>query len=306
MNAKTKTKVTCSIEKITPKLAKAWLNENLGRQRNYNHKTVEEYAREMKGGYWMVNGEAIKFDEDGKLCDGQHRLGACIQSDTPFDSLVVRGIDRNAFETMDTGKKRHGGDVLTIMGVRNASSVAAAIRFSEIYRQCPIDKTLYENYERNTQINNHELKEIYLKDPTGWEGDTIMVASMDYRFAYELLAPAVAVFLYRMFHKIDPEKCAQFFTSMKSSVPVLTFPKNNQLCCPVIGARDKIMRMKMSDEKMNHRYWNHAKVAICLTAWNALVQGKGFVRFPSAEKNPWPEVANDPFRTKEPDSLTEV
>ena len=64
----------------------------------------------------------------GKLLDGQHRLHAVIEAGLPIQSVVVYGMDDEAFRTMDTGKARTGGDTLSVTGVGNHNHIAAAIR----------------------------------------------------------------------------------------------------------------------------------------------------------------------------------
>ena len=84
----------------------------------------------MQAGAWQVTGEAIKFDTNGALSDGQHRLTAVIQSGATVDMLVVRGLAPEAQSVMDSGSKRTASDALTFGGIKNASIVAAAARLA--------------------------------------------------------------------------------------------------------------------------------------------------------------------------------
>jgi hypothetical protein len=114
-----------AIELITPKVAKEML-ATMRSNRPISDAKVLEYALKIEAGEWVLNGETIKFDADGKLFDGQHRLHAGVLADKPFRSLVVRGIaDPNAFATVDVGKNRSHSDVFGIAGFSNPSLIAS-------------------------------------------------------------------------------------------------------------------------------------------------------------------------------------
>lgn len=112
--------ITSQVVTITPELAKEYLTHNF-RNRALNEGTVKFYASQMKRGLWQLNGEPIIFSSNGELLDGQHRLSACILADTPFASVVERGITPEAFMTIDTGKTRAASDIFTIEGITNAT-----------------------------------------------------------------------------------------------------------------------------------------------------------------------------------------
>lgn len=113
-------------ETISPELAERYLGEN---KQNRSLKT--RYVRKLTGaitrGEWVLNGESIKFDVDGNLIDGQHRLAAVIEANQTIESLVVRNASREAQETVDVGLKRSLADALKIRGELSHSHTAAAI-----------------------------------------------------------------------------------------------------------------------------------------------------------------------------------
>lgn len=98
---------------VTPQLAEEWLNQNT-RNRKLSSLLVTKYADQMKQGLWHYDAEPIRFDKDGNLIDGQHRLWAIVESGTTQRFLVVRGLDTRAFVTIDTGKVRSFPDILSI------------------------------------------------------------------------------------------------------------------------------------------------------------------------------------------------
>ncbi len=80
-----------TVQIITPETAKRMYDTSRG-NRTIRKSTVDAYARDMKSGNWLLNGESICFDENGVLIDGHHRLLACISSGTAFETLVVNEV----------------------------------------------------------------------------------------------------------------------------------------------------------------------------------------------------------------------
>ena len=68
---------------ITPEIAEAWLTQN-NNNRPVSAGVIRKYARDMRADKWLFTGDAIRFDKNKNLIDGQHRLMACIAAETPF------------------------------------------------------------------------------------------------------------------------------------------------------------------------------------------------------------------------------
>jgi len=115
------------VEIISLAYAKQLLEQNT-KNRPLSVKTVNRYAADMKAGRWNNNGQGIVITPEGELLDGQHRIAAVIQSQTPTAMLVVRGVPKETFVTMDSGKARSLADVLAIEGHGYANTLAAAAR----------------------------------------------------------------------------------------------------------------------------------------------------------------------------------
>jgi hypothetical protein len=103
------------------------------KQLDVNRKLVSNHvmflAREMREGRWKVNGDTIRFSGK-RLLDGQHRLHAIIQSGITVWVLVVEEIEDDAFDTIDTGRSRGAGDILSVHGFGHQPFLlAAAARF---------------------------------------------------------------------------------------------------------------------------------------------------------------------------------
>lgn len=106
---------TVSIELITPLSAKLFLMHNTA-NRSLRSLAVSEYTSEMKSGAWMLGCDAIGFDTDGVLINGQHRLNAVIKSGVACEFIVARNLPTKTKDALDIGKRRMLHERLTIAG----------------------------------------------------------------------------------------------------------------------------------------------------------------------------------------------
>lgn len=122
-----------TIEVVTPEMAEAWLAQD-----SYNRPIMESlfqrYTRDVAMARWLLSGDAIRFDWDGVLIDGQHRLWAAVESKCAFRTFVIRGLDPAVFVILDSGSKRSVGDVLGIQKKVNGKLKAAVARYIFFYK----------------------------------------------------------------------------------------------------------------------------------------------------------------------------
>ena len=109
------------VERITPKMAREYLERNMPSNRRINREIVRRYARIMKCGGWELTHQGIAFDSNGTLIDGQHRLKAIIEADTPVDMLVTVGVEHTPGDALsiDVGAKRTLLNIMQISGVED-------------------------------------------------------------------------------------------------------------------------------------------------------------------------------------------
>lgn len=115
-----------SIEIITPEIAQTMLKTSKG-NRNLKQDTLKGLIAEILGGKWSVNGETIVLDEDNSLLDGHHRLEAIVKSNTAVICIIVSGISRDTWTTMDSGCARSLGDMFKIEGIPSYSIVSTGV-----------------------------------------------------------------------------------------------------------------------------------------------------------------------------------
>lgn len=112
---------------ITPDDARALMARHEANRR-FRPARGNQYAEQMEAGEWQDNASTIAVASTGRVLDGQHRLTACIQSNTPFRAIVVTGLSLSTMLTIDTGKARNADDILSIFGYTNTRDLAALAR----------------------------------------------------------------------------------------------------------------------------------------------------------------------------------
>jgi hypothetical protein len=116
---------------VTPAEAEYVLRAHHAGNRNIRPKRANGYARDILKG-WAINGETIKFDDQGNMFDGQHRFTALSTlghvPDLRVVFLVVAGLRPIARDTVDHGITRTHSDVLKFNGRKNPALLAAVVR----------------------------------------------------------------------------------------------------------------------------------------------------------------------------------
>lgn len=185
-------KTDVKVMDIDPELAEKWLGSNQ-HNRNIRERLVDALSGAIARGEWVFNGDTIRFDEKGKLADGQHRLLAVIKSGKPIKSIVVTGLETSAQETMDSGAKRTLPDVLRLRGETNTALLAAAIRLHWRYHNTFEDLMSRYLMPTNQQLLKHLELNPHLREATRRGG--LLVAHIRglgsvYATAYALFAEA--------------------------------------------------------------------------------------------------------------------
>jgi len=121
-----KSKETARIQEVSPTLAKRWLEGNVD-NRNLREPRVLQHAQVLQRGEWELTGDAIVFDEDGTLLNGQHRLTAVVVTGIPARFIVLRGVPSKAQEVFDSGLTRTLGDQLQRRGVPYYTYISSAL-----------------------------------------------------------------------------------------------------------------------------------------------------------------------------------
>src|SRR6185369_9847998 len=151
------TPLSVSVIEVTPEMAEKWLERNHPSNRPISWGAVEAFAKDMRSGAWRLTHQAVCFDAEGYLIDGQHRLHAVKQAEVPVRLLVMKNAEGSFHDPIDRGRPR---SVATIMGV--AGREVAALN---VLRMCesgyPIHSPMTLNEAELVSVRHMEyIKEL--------------------------------------------------------------------------------------------------------------------------------------------------
>lgn len=243
------------VKTVTPSTATEMLKRN-NNNRKLSDSHVSYLSREMKEGRWMFDGQPLRFNGDGCLLDGQHRLSAIVQSGTQQEFLVVTGIAKEAFKVMDTGKNRNAADVFSLAGVEYATNVSAATKIVYI-----INETNNNQSRSISKTSSSELLDYYMehqgilecvKQADGLSKEFSRVLSQSYIAGYMYLFSQRSVTdAESFFHKL----CTGLDLSIESPIYIL---------------RKRLITNSVSKERL----MQIEKNALLIKAWNHFRSGK--------------------------------
>lgn len=113
---------------VEPAQAEEWLRKNCENNRRVVRSRVKQYAADMRAGRWRLSDQAVSFNAESRLVNGQHRLHACVESGEPFLTLVVWNLPGESMMALDGGKKRTTDDNMTVSGREWPRGAGATVR----------------------------------------------------------------------------------------------------------------------------------------------------------------------------------
>jgi hypothetical protein len=117
-----------TIEKISPKIAAAWLKKNAPNNRSKKNDRIRQYASDMSRGRWFLSDQAISFNVRGELVNGQNRLHAVILSGVTIQAIVMRGLPLESMMILDKAMRRSTDDIFIIAGKNYPRGCGATVR----------------------------------------------------------------------------------------------------------------------------------------------------------------------------------
>lgn len=237
---------------VDPATAEKWLARNPN-NRNLRKAVVDGYTRDMIADNWVVNGETIKFDVDGRLIDGQHRLSAVVAAEVSVPMVVVRGMDPDIMDTVDVGAKRTYADALDLQGEDNTRNLASVVRRAVMW-------------QRGARTNTGAIR------PTAREMNAFIRENPQIRTSAELAArlssrsllPASVVGLsHWLFSPLDPDD-ADWFLARAADGDGL--PASS----PIAALRNRVVKMRVGGGRVNET----EALALVIYAWNAHRSGE--------------------------------
>jgi hypothetical protein len=239
--------ITSETISITPAIATEWLVNN-SRNRQLSEDLVVNYAAEMEAGHWALNGESIKFDNAGRMIDGQHRLRAIILFGKPVKILVTRGIDPAAFDTLDCGKKRTAADVLSIKGVKYSVRISGALGWIWRFVTDTVEKRSRKPATRTVEEALEKYPEV--KAVTEMVGDNVN----------HIISTPLVIALYVLFRRHNVAVADQWFSALKDGC---TEADNHTMFI----LREKLIRNRSEKARLPAE----ELAAYCIKCFNALL-----------------------------------
>ena len=119
---------------ISPEEARHILKFYNQTNRRPSSTVVGKYANDMINGNWKLTSQAISFNTDGKLVNGQHRLLACSKVGMTQKFSVAFGESIDSMDVLDGGKNRTNADILDMYGYDNAATISTLVRSIIAYK----------------------------------------------------------------------------------------------------------------------------------------------------------------------------
>lgn len=159
---------------VSPELAMKWLDEANQNNRSARDHHVSRLAADMTEGRWRgQNGEAIRFDTEGRLVDGQHRLWASVTGNVSFETLLITKCDPADYSTIGIGAKKQFSDFLgPIHHEKNVHLLAAATRLVYMWQHGQLGKRNGDLFPSISEL------EVTLRDHPNIRESVNTVASM--------------------------------------------------------------------------------------------------------------------------------
>jgi hypothetical protein len=231
---------------ISPAVAADWLKVNLN-NRAVSSSMVSFLVKEIRAGRWLYDGNPIRFDWDGNLIDGQHRLMAIAEGGFTVESDVIAGMDPRVKEVVDTGRQRSTGDVLTMKGFSYGKMFGAALRLLH-------DWEMFGLNSRRARISNQEIIDLANDNPDLMES----VKFVGHRFVGMAPGSALAV-CHFLFAKFDSLEARRFIDDLQ-------YGSGLSVDDPVYLLREKLLRNKSYKVKGTDRVIE--VMSLSIKAWN--------------------------------------
>lgn len=258
---------------VNQETAQRILEHHHGRNRSINPKTVRRYKDDITAGVWTFAGDPLRFDHNGMLIDGQHRLAAIAQLNDPNIAIpfsILLGLPPESIKTMDQGAKRTAGQQLDIAGVKNYNTIAAGAKIAYHWNQGTLNRSSHGKVISTPVIEQYVHDHRHIIDH---------VNDHMYKIRNNDIPNGPAVACAIIFTQVDPDAEREFFTLLSEGGE----PKGS----PINTLDRKMAKMRRD----NTRQRAEETIAMVFKAWNAWRDGKNLTRLTQLrDDEPFPAV----------------
>ena len=268
--------ITAKVEEINPEYALKLASKNKN-NRPVRRKTVLTFARAMKCGHWACNGQGIILDKDGNILDGQHRLYAIIESGETIAMLIVRGVDKADYNTMDIGNIKNNSDFLAVNKQANPKILSSTIKNVSLYqggfgRQMGGSGAHSAFTPRMMEEALDENKKIV---------DSVSFAMGNWK-GTPLPHTAIAT-LHYIFTQIDAKLGNEFMEKLANG-------NIAELSSPILKLRNFLYQRKAELKSRGIAMHRSHQFGIAIKAWNAWINGKTISEFDLKKGEEFPKA----------------
>jgi hypothetical protein len=247
------------IEWVNAQMAAAWLELNVS-NRAIRKRKIVEYRRDMLGGKWCDVGDPIRFDTNGNMCDGQHRMMALVQADEAqpgieLEFLIVRGVQPEDRAVIDTGTKRTAGDQLKMAGFKHPALLASAAKWC-----CLWDRAAIYGDAANKSVTHPEIVEYVEKNPSLQE----IADAVNNRMKNHIdMPPGYILTAYFLCSRIDEADAFEFFERLTDGAMLAGGD-------PILALRSRLRDLDRTRSNLSGDMW----LSLVFRAWNARREGR--------------------------------
>lgn len=254
LNLPDSTKFAATAMRITPDIARHWLEKYNVANRAVSKPTVKKYAEQMAAGRWHDYGAVIKF-APSRMVNGQHTCEAVIDSNSAIRVVVLTGLSDELFTVEDTGRKRSAADVLTVDNVPmwQAQAAAAGAHYLLCYFDgLPLWSTI--------KSQNQDVRDFYLERPQ--YGELVDFLATLPRKNPPLTAAPAAALLY-LFAQTDYPLAIRFMSALITGESICATDA-------VFHLRNWLIESLLSGDRPSMR----EQMIATVKAWNCHRQGR--------------------------------
>lgn len=251
-------------------MADEWLDDNVY-NRDLRDTRVVNHAGALLRGEWTLTGDAIVFDENGNLINGQHRLSAIkLAGDMAEEQgevfkgirvIVLRGAPAKAQEVMDQGLKRSLADALKLRRPPVYNHFVVSAGLNVMYRLAYIEATGNVNYSNpGERPTTPQCLAIFDANPDFYDYRN-KVAPLNRVLK---MRPGIAMACWYTFAQLDEAEADAFFGKLLSG-------EGLDGGDPILALRRSLIYEKLSTKG---RIPPYRELAFVCKAWNYWREGR--------------------------------
>lgn len=251
-------KPTVRVVTLSPAQCEKILKEQNVRNRDIRQGRIEHLAAIIDKGEWRLTGDAIVFDIDGVLLNGQHRLTAAVVANKPIEVVVLKNLPRINQDVMDDTLSRRLADAMKLRGETDVHRRGAGVNWSARMVYC--EATGIAHYANNALRPSIPQLLRYYDEHSG-----LRQSSVDCRpIQRELkLRPGPLIALHYRLGMIDAEHRDVFFNQLRTG--------------EMLERGSPILVFRRYCDRERDRYSarpDYCWVAVGVKAWNAWREGR--------------------------------